>query len=325
MRSTARLVLAAAVAFVIGACATPQTPRRATDAGRESVAASERAFARQSVEHGMRAAFLEYFADDGINFAPGPGNTRERFRARPDAIEPFVLDWHPAITAVARAGDLGFTTGPFTITGRAPAVREPAQGVFLSVWRRQADGNWRVIVDGGVSTNAPVPDAAFGEDPQPLSPIANAAESAGQKALFDLEARPLFGERGRRERLCSAACRRCAAYHRSDTASAGPRRDTRANSGAAAPVSMGDAGRRCLALGRSRLQLRPPASARCGRQTGRPLRPRVDARSRRALAHRRRADAAAGSGRLVRMPATKRVVRGRRAAVDRSRCARRRR
>jgi ketosteroid isomerase-like protein len=194
MRSTAKLVLAAAVAFVIGACATPPTPRRATDAGRESVAASERAFARQSVEHGMRAAFLEYFADDGINFAPGPGNTRERFRARPDAIEPFVLDWHPAIAAVARAGDLGFTTGPFTIIGRAPAVREPAQGIFFSVWRRQADGNWRVIVDGGVSTNAPVPDAAFGEDPQPLSPIANAAESAGQKALFDLEARPLFGE-----------------------------------------------------------------------------------------------------------------------------------
>ena len=194
MRSTAKLVLAAAVAFVIGACATPPTPRRATDAGRESVAASERAFARQSVEHGMRAAFLEYFADDGINFAPGPGNTRERFRARPEAIEPFVLDWHPAIAAVARAGDLGFTTGPFTITGRAPAVREPAQCMFFSVWRRQVDGNWRVIVDGGVSTNAPVPDASFGEDPQPLSPIANAAGSAGPRALFDLEAQPLFDE-----------------------------------------------------------------------------------------------------------------------------------
>ncbi len=161
---------------------------------RESLAASERAFARHSVEHGMRAAFLEYFADDGINFAPDPGNTRQRFRARPDAIEPFVLDWHPAIAAVARAGDLGFTTGPYTITGRAPAVREPAQGIFFSVWRRQADGSWRVIVDGGVPTNAPVPDAAFGEDPHPPSPSAVAADALGQSTVFALEAQPLFGE-----------------------------------------------------------------------------------------------------------------------------------
>jgi ketosteroid isomerase-like protein len=161
---------------------------------RESLAASERAFARYSVEHGMRAAFLEYFADDGINFSPDPGNTRERFRARPEAIEPFVLDWHPAIAAAARAGDLGFTTGPYTITGRAPAVREPAQGIFFSVWRRQPDGPWRVIIDGGVPTAASVPDAAFGDDPRPLPASAPEATGAGQRALFDLEARPLFDD-----------------------------------------------------------------------------------------------------------------------------------
>src|SRR6185312_6700781 len=117
-----------------------------------------------------------------------------RFRARPEAIEPFVLDWHPAIAAVARAGDLGFTTGPYTITGRAPAVREPAQGMFFSVWRRQPEGSWKVIVDGGVPTRAPVPDAAFGDDPQPLISVATAGAATGQKALFDLEAQPLFGQ-----------------------------------------------------------------------------------------------------------------------------------
>ena len=198
MRSSTRLGLAAAIALVVDACTTPpgaaDGAASADDAARDSLAASELAFAKHSVDHGMRAAFIEYFADDGVNFAPDPGNTRARFRARPEAIEPFVLDWHPAIAAVARAGDLGFTTGPYTITGRAAAVREPAQGMFFSVWRRQSDGRWRVIVDGGVPTRAPVPDAAFGDDPQPLISIANAAGAGGQKALFDLEARPLFGE-----------------------------------------------------------------------------------------------------------------------------------
>jgi len=197
MRSSIRLGLAAAILLFVAACATPlppTTPRQPTDADRDSLAASELAFAKRSVEQGMRAAFIEYFADDGINFAPDPGNTRARYRARPEAIEPFILDWHPAIAAVARAGDLGFTTGPYSITGRAPAVREPAQGMFFSVWRRQPDGDWRVIVDGGAPTRAPVPDAAFGEDPQPLISIAKAAGAAGQKTLFELEAQPLFGE-----------------------------------------------------------------------------------------------------------------------------------
>jgi ketosteroid isomerase-like protein len=181
-------------ALLAASCAAPPPPPYTANPVRESLAASERAFARYSVEHGMRAAFLEYFADDGINFSPDPGNTRERFRARPEAIETLVLDWHPAIAAAARAGDLGFTTGPYTITGRAPAVREPAQGIFFSVWRRQPDGPWRVIIDGGVPTETAVPDAAFGDDPRPLAPTAAMADSAGQRALFDLEARPLFDD-----------------------------------------------------------------------------------------------------------------------------------
>jgi ketosteroid isomerase-like protein len=197
MRSSTGLGLVAAIALVVNACTTlpaTTTQRQPTASARDSLAASELAFARYSVDHGMRAAFIEYFADDGVNFAPDLGNTRTRFRARPEAIEPFVLDWHPAVAAVARAGDLGFTTGPYTITGRAPAVREPAQGMFFSLWRRQADNSWKVIVDGGVSTRAPVPDAAFGDDPQPLISVAMAGGAGGQKALLDLEAQPLFGQ-----------------------------------------------------------------------------------------------------------------------------------
>ena len=196
MRSTAKLGLALAYVLVAFGCAVPPpSPPAATaaNAARESLVAAELAFARQSVERGMRAAFLDNFADDGVNFSPDPGNTRARFLARPETMEPFVLDWHPAIAAVARAGDLGFTTGPVTITGRAPAVREPAHGMFFSVWRRQADGRWRVIVDGGVSTRAPVPDASFGDDPRPLRPVANAPEAGREKMLFELEAQPLSG------------------------------------------------------------------------------------------------------------------------------------
>ena len=139
----------------------------------------------------MRAAFLANFADDGINFSPGPGNTKDRFRARPEAIEPFVLDWHPAIAAVSHAGDLGFTTGPYTIAGRGGSQRAPAYGTFFSVWRRDEAGPWRVIVDGGVSTREPAPDSAFGDDPQVSHQLPSSGASA-KEMLGALETQTTF-------------------------------------------------------------------------------------------------------------------------------------
>src|SRR5215813_12698567 len=44
-----------------------------------AMAQTERAFARLSVEKGVREAFTTYFADDGVNFQPHPVNTKEAF------------------------------------------------------------------------------------------------------------------------------------------------------------------------------------------------------------------------------------------------------
>jgi ketosteroid isomerase-like protein len=67
--------------------------------------------------------------------------------------------------------------------------------VFFSVWRRQGDGLWRVVVDGGVSMQAAVPDAAFGEDPRPLAPVVAATSDAEQKReLTALEAQLQAGD-----------------------------------------------------------------------------------------------------------------------------------
>src|SRR4029078_2263972 len=62
---------------------------------------------------------------------------------------------------------------------------------------------------------------------------------------------------------------------------------------------MGTARRRRIALRRSGLQLRPPASSRRPRKNAGPLRPRLDALPRWTLADRRRADAAARGVGLV--------------------------
>jgi ketosteroid isomerase-like protein len=67
----------------------------------------------------------------------------------------FTLSWRPAVNDVAAAADLGYSSGPWTITDKSKAGRPPVYGTFLSIWRKQSNGKWRVIVDMGVRVRTP--------------------------------------------------------------------------------------------------------------------------------------------------------------------------
>lgn len=126
-----------------------------------SLVEAERSFARLSVAKGVRESFLTFFADDGINFQPHPTLTKEAFRKRPAPATPppITLDWQPIYADVSRAGDLGYTTGPYTITDHSAQHRPTQYGYYFSLWRKQTDGTWKVAVDLGISTPAPPTDA----------------------------------------------------------------------------------------------------------------------------------------------------------------------
>ncbi len=167
-----------------------------------SLVAAERSFAQLSVERGVRESFLIYFADDGINFQPHPTLTKEAFRKRPAPATPppFTLDWSPIFADVARAGDLGYTTGPYTLTDHSPQQRPTQHGYYFSIWRRQTDGAWKVAIDLGIATPAPPTDApalTF-QSPRPVHDKARGnvnleaertALFAADRALLDAEAR----------------------------------------------------------------------------------------------------------------------------------------
>lgn len=119
-----------------------------------SLVEAERAFARRSLEVGWREAFLEYFADDGISFTPGPGNAKERLRQRPATPRPipYSLDWWPTYAGVSAGGDMGFTTGPSIGVDNTKPGTTPNYGYYFSVWRKQPDGTWKVALDVGTQT-----------------------------------------------------------------------------------------------------------------------------------------------------------------------------
>ena len=136
--------------------ATSVATQEKRNAAIDSLAASERSFAKTSVEKGIRDSFIEYFAPDGINFQPHPVNTREAFSKRPSGRAPVTLNWNPIYSDISQAGDLGFNTGPYTLT-EDKTQKLIGKGFFFSLWKKQADGTWKVVVDCGIQTPEVVP------------------------------------------------------------------------------------------------------------------------------------------------------------------------
>lgn len=48
------------------------------------------------------------------------------------------------------AGDLGYTTGPWVLSDKTDAKKPPAHGQFVSIWKRDPGGDWRVAIDLGI-------------------------------------------------------------------------------------------------------------------------------------------------------------------------------
>ncbi|MEJ2721582.1 MAG: DUF4440 domain-containing protein [bacterium] len=114
---------------------------------------AERRFARDAASEGVRTAFLKYLAQDAIVFRPYPVNGREWFLAQPETEA--LLSWEPVVADVSVAGDLGYTTGPWSFSAEGVGVEPNVFGEYASVWRRPPRGEWRVVVDVGTTHDRP--------------------------------------------------------------------------------------------------------------------------------------------------------------------------
>jgi ketosteroid isomerase-like protein len=141
-----------ALLFLAALSATPRKAWPLTPA-EESLASAERAFAASSLASGVRAAFLAHLADDGIVFRPGPVKGKEWLADRPGMAN--ALAWEPGYVEVSRSGDLGLSTGPWEIREGGPDGPPVAYGNYVTVWRKQPDGTWKVAIDHGTSNPAP--------------------------------------------------------------------------------------------------------------------------------------------------------------------------
>ena len=130
---------------------------------------AERAFAKRCGEVGIRASFMEFFAEDGIAFRPHPVKYKEAVKDRPAPPNPLAYEllWEPIFGEISAAGDMGYDAGPSIYTDKTVEKPTPSYGFFFSVWKKQADGTWKVALDLGTDTKIPYTGS---REPQTLPP-----------------------------------------------------------------------------------------------------------------------------------------------------------
>jgi len=145
-----RLVALTLPAVLFAAPALAQTPDAAP------IVAAERAFAADAPSMGIAGSFNKWSVPEAIVI--GGGQAQRIGEAYPDGPRPAdepLLEWWPNFAGIARSGDLGFTTGGVAVNGRRT-------GHYFTVWKKQPDGSWRWVYDGGSGASAadvPGPDS----------------------------------------------------------------------------------------------------------------------------------------------------------------------
>jgi ketosteroid isomerase-like protein len=121
----------------------------------DDVFAADRAFAALALAKGARTAFVQTADHEAVMFRAGVGPVRGReaigrlFEDPPAAIP----TWEPEGGEIAASSDLAYTWGHFTWTPTpdGPAAgKPPLTGNYVTIWKKQADGSWKWIVDLGV-------------------------------------------------------------------------------------------------------------------------------------------------------------------------------
>ena len=114
---------------------------------------TEQAFSKMAEEKTAREAFMAFIADDGLLFRPGAVNGKKWMIEHPvpPSDKKPLLAWQPSFAGMSASGDMGFTTGPWESKPDRNDPKPSAYGHFVTVWKKQADGSWKWVVDIGIS------------------------------------------------------------------------------------------------------------------------------------------------------------------------------
>ena len=109
------------------------------------------------LKFGMAAAtrglegWMSFFAEDASIFPEGrpiiTGIEKIRAYYEETGFDPRSLSWKPVKAEISSSGDMGYTIGYWEI--RTEGAAASASGKYVTVWKKQLDGSWKVVADIG--------------------------------------------------------------------------------------------------------------------------------------------------------------------------------
>jgi ketosteroid isomerase-like protein len=149
---TLALSVVAALVIAAGCSSKPETP---PDNSAAAVAAVQKADADWSAAaQALNAdSWVAFYGDDAVVLAPNApmAMTKDDIHksiANLLALPGLSVSWQTTKAEASRSGDLAYTYGTYVLTANdASGKPSTDHGKYSEVWKKQADGTWKCVVD----------------------------------------------------------------------------------------------------------------------------------------------------------------------------------
>lgn len=156
--------LLALCAFLASSCGSSNSAdNRAADAA--AIQALDEQWSAAAARNDL-AATVAFYADDAVLLPPNAPIARDAKSIREDWAAMLgpgtAISWKVSKAEAAQSGDLGYLYGTYSLSMKdpkgGPAVNDT--GKMVEIWKKQADGKWKCIVDTFNSDLPPSPAPA---------------------------------------------------------------------------------------------------------------------------------------------------------------------
>ena len=120
---------------------------------------ADEAFDAATAEEGLKG-FSSFLADDVVTLRPDKPIIagKEAMTALWTSLltnPNLMIRWKPVKASVSASGDLGYTVGSYEISRKdEQGTHVVATGKYVTIWKKQGDGSWKVAFDSGVEDTA---------------------------------------------------------------------------------------------------------------------------------------------------------------------------
>jgi ketosteroid isomerase-like protein len=128
------------------------------ETARRALQTTDVSFSKLVITSGPAEAFYQFLAPGGTVLLQdtSPLEGREVVRIHFAASPQIILDCQPIGAEISAGGDLGYTWGTFEIRKQLEDGKiKNIYGKYVSVWKKQADSTWRIVLHSSNSSPPP--------------------------------------------------------------------------------------------------------------------------------------------------------------------------